>query len=470
MSGPSAQLRSTLPASIEGPAHEASLWKIVAIAMLGSLLAQLDATIVNVSISPIASHFHAPLSSIQWVTSGYLLALAFALPLNAWLIERFGAKVLYLWCFSIFALCSALCGLAWSAPSLIGFRLLQGACGGVLAPMAQLMVKRAAGDQFTRIAGYASIPVLLGPALGPVIAGAVLHLASWRWLFLVNVPVCILAVALARVFLPNDTVGSSQSRFDWLGLTFLSPGLVLLLLGLDHVSRPMGFASVMAGLLLLAAFLWIERRKGEAGLVDLALFRNRVFALASAVQFLWNGVMFAGQMLVPMFLIDVWREQPTAMGWMMAPLGLGMMITVPLLGLLTRRLGERTVPIMGAFLSLASTLVLAWLATRDSDRVILAAALLARGAGLGAVAIPVVSMAYAGIEQRALPMAAASINIVQRLGGPVLTTFCALLLSWLVQMPQLEGAGAWAYALLALAALHGIMTTVTMALPRTRRG
>jgi MFS family permease len=107
------------------------VWKITAVAALGSFLAQLDATIVNVSLSSLAVDLHSSLTAIQWVTSGYLLALALMLPLNGWLVERIGAKSLYLWCFSAFTLSSALCGLSWSANSLIGFRILQGMSGGL---------------------------------------------------------------------------------------------------------------------------------------------------------------------------------------------------------------------------------------------------------------------------------------------------------------------------------------------------
>src|ERR1700734_751241 len=121
------------------------VWKITAVAVLGSLMGQVDATVVNASLSSLAVDLHSSLATIQWVTSGYLLALALMLPLNGWLVDRMGAKSLYLWCFSAFSVSSALCGLAWSAGSLIGFRILQGMTGGLLAPLAQTIVARAAG-------------------------------------------------------------------------------------------------------------------------------------------------------------------------------------------------------------------------------------------------------------------------------------------------------------------------------------
>ena len=207
------------------------VWKITSVAVLGSFLAQLDATVVNVSLSSLAVDLHSSLATIQWVTSGYLLALALMLPLNGWLVERIGAKSVYLWCFSVFTLSSALCGLAWSTNSLIAFRILQGMSGGLMAPMAQMMMARVAGKHMARIIGYAAVPVMLGPILGPVIAGAILQHASWRWLFLVNLPVGVLAIVLAVLFLPNDREETRSRELDLAGFALLSPGLVLFLYG-----------------------------------------------------------------------------------------------------------------------------------------------------------------------------------------------------------------------------------------------
>ena len=134
------------------------VWKIVAVAAIGSFMAQIDATVVNVSLASLAADLSVNLSAIQWVTSGYLLALALTLPLSGWLVDRIGAKALYLWCFAAFTLTSALCGLAWSANSLIAFRILQGMSGGLLAPMAQMMTARAAGRHMAQVVSVAAIP------------------------------------------------------------------------------------------------------------------------------------------------------------------------------------------------------------------------------------------------------------------------------------------------------------------------
>src|SRR6202051_2833477 len=148
--------------SAESGGLDPLVWKITTVAVLGSFLSQLDATVVNVSLSSLAVDLHSSLTTVQWVTSGYLLALALMLPLNGWLVGQLGAKSLYLWCFPIFTLSSALCGLAWSANSLIGFRVLQGMSGGLMAPLAQVMIVRAAGRHVARVFSYAAIPLLLG--------------------------------------------------------------------------------------------------------------------------------------------------------------------------------------------------------------------------------------------------------------------------------------------------------------------
>jgi EmrB/QacA subfamily drug resistance transporter len=443
-----------------------SVWKITAVAVLGSLLAQLDATIVNVSLSSLASDLHAPLPVIQWVTSGYLLALTFVLPLNGWLVDRIGGKALYLWCFSAFTITSALCGLAWSAGSLIGFRILQGVSGGLLAPMAQMMMARAAGSQFARIAGYAAFPVLLGPVAGPMIAGTILHYASWRWLFLVNLPVGVLAIMLAMFFLPNDSEERMRRELDWVGLMLLSPGLALILFGTERFGQSSGLAAIATGCVLLVLFVGVEVRMGERALIALSQFRRKVFAVAAISQFLSNGAMFAGQMLIALFLIEACGRSPAMMGWMLAPLGLGMMVTFPLLGFLTGQFGVRSVATGGALLAFGATLVLAWLASRGLDLALLVPALFIRGMGQGAVGLPAISAAYASVERRNLPMATTTLNIVQRLGAPILTTVCAFFLARMLQTHSgHSGLNAWALAFLLLAALHALTLLTAIQLP-----
>lgn len=445
-----------------------SIWKITAVVVLGSFLAQLDATVANVSLSSLAIELHTGLSTIQWVTSGYLLALTLALPMSGWLVDRFGAKAVYVWCFAAFTLSSALCGLAWSASSLIGFRVFQGISGGLLAPMAQMMMARAAGRHMARVIGYAAVPVLFAPILGPVIAGLILQHTSWRWLFLVNFPVGVLALVLAVIFLPHDREHTRPRELDWIGLVLLSPGLAIFLYGSDRIGERTGLVAILISVVLLGLFFWTANRKRDKALVDLRLFKGGVFPVSATTQFLSNGAMFAGQMLIPIYLIRECGRSPGEMGWLLAPLGLGMLCTYPLMGMLTSRFGMRNVATGGALLALIGTLPFLYLANHTLVLTMLAVALFIRGVGQSAVGVPSISAAYASVKRDELPMATTSLNIVQRLGGPTFTTLCATLLGWRVAVTPLHESplSAYAWAFLLLCILHAGTAVAAWRLPK----
>ena len=401
-------------------------------------------------------------ATIQWVTSGYLLALALMLPLNGWLVERIGAKSLLPGKRFHALLC--LMRLGWSANSLIAFRILQGMSGGLMAPMTQMMMARAAGKHMARVIGYAAVPVMLGPILGPVIAGAILQHASWRWLFLVNLPVGILAIVLAVLFLPNDREETRSRELDLPGFALLSAGLVLFLydgsFGKRTVLRLYWFPIV-----LLAAFFRMAIRKGDKALIDLQLFTSKTFSASATTQFMTNGISFAGQMLIPIYLIRSCGQSPSTTGWLLAPLGAGMICTYPWMGALTQRFGIRKVSAGGAFLAFAATLPFIGLASHGLVLTVLAGALFVRGIGLSAVGIPSISAAYASVRKQDLPMATTSLNIVQRLGGPTLTTLCATFLGWRLGMAQSSAglSSAFTAAFVLLCGLHAFRSTWALA-------
>ena len=406
------------------------LWKISSVAILGSFLSQMDATVVNVSLSSLALELHTTLSNIQWVTSGYLLALALALPLSGWIVDRAGTKAVYLWTFAAFTLTSALCGLAWSANSLIGFRVLQGISGGLLAPLAQLIMVRAAGQRMARVFGFAAMPILLAPLLGPVIAGALLRFASWRWLFLINLPFGVLALGLAALFLPHDGHERRPRRLDLFGLVLLSPGVALFLYGSERTAEPFGLTALTLSVLLLSVFFWWATRKKDAAIIDLRLFNDGTFSAAVITLFLAQGVSFASQLLVPAFLTRAGGLSPSDVGLLMGAQGLGMICTYPLVGSLVERFGNRNVLLGGAVTALAGIVPFIYLASHGLAITLAAGALFVRGMGLSCIGIPSISAAYASVKREDLPMATTTLNLIMRMGGPTLTTICAAFLGW----------------------------------------
>jgi EmrB/QacA subfamily drug resistance transporter len=408
---------------------EPGAWKIIAVVILGPFMAQLDSTIVNVSLSFIKQELHSSIASAQWVVTGYLLALALMLPLNGWLVARLGAKRLYLICFSSFTLASFLCGMATTMPQLIGARLIQGMAGGLLAPLTQLMVARVAGRQMARVFGYAAVPVLVAPLAGPILAGTILKYLGWPWLFYVNLPVGILAVALAAWILPRDKSAPLRRSFDLTGFLLISPGIVCVLYGFEQSSHHGDIRLLVLGLVLLGAFIWDAHRKKSKALIDIQLFKIRDFSTAAMTQFLAFGIMYGGQFLIPLFLITGCSLTATQAGWILGSMGVGMLCVYPCMGYLTDRFGCRAVVSGGVFLNFLGTLPFLWMAFGGFSMAPALIGLFVRGMGQGATGIPSIAAAYAAVPREKLSLATMAVNIVQRLGGPTITTVIAITVS-----------------------------------------
>lgn len=398
--------------------------KILLVVVLAPFMTQLDTTIVNVSLSTIRQDLHAPISTASWIISAYLLALALMLPLNAWLVDRFGVKKLYLFCFATFTLASVLCGAAPTINYLIAARVLQGMAGGLLAPLAQLMIARIAGKQMARYVGYVSAPIMLAPLFGPPLAGAILKQASWPWLFYVNLPIGVLGIVLAAMIIPSDHSLIKKRPFDLAGFLTLSPGLACFLYGFE---RPW---FLLIGIILLAWFLWIARQKKERALIDIELFKNRTFTIASMTQFLSNGIGYCGQFLVPLYMISGAGLSPMDAGWVMSAMGVGLICVYPLMGRLTDWLGGRAVSTIGVAVNVSATLPFLWMAAYGFNKPVAVVCLLLRGMGHGATGIPSLAAAYASVPHEKLSFATTSVNIVQRLGGPVLTTGLSVVVAY----------------------------------------
>src|SRR5829696_7279973 len=218
------------------------VWIVASVVIVGVIMSILDTTIVNVALEVLSRELDAPLNTIQWVSTGYLLALAIVIPLTGWASEHWGAKRVYLTSVALFGLGSALCGLAWSAESLIAFRVLQGFGGGMIMPVGMSLLTQTAGPhRVGRVMSVIGVPMLLGPILGPVIGGVIVDSVSWRWIFYVNVPIACVALVLAAKLLKSDAGRADAGKLDWVGLLLLSPGLALFVFGLSESESQGGF-------------------------------------------------------------------------------------------------------------------------------------------------------------------------------------------------------------------------------------
>jgi len=434
------------------------VWIIAAACSCGPLMSGLDSTMVNVSLDTLSSAFQVPLGTIQWVTSGYLLALALSLPLSGWLVDRVGARRIFLGCFASFILFSVLSGFATSIHLLIFCRLLQGIAGGLLAPMMQTMMARHAGRHMARVIGVAAMPVMVGQMFGPSLGGVILGLFGWRWIFFVNVPVGILAICFAWFALPRDEVTTAR-RLDLVGFAMISPGLALLLQGLVSWAHGESTAplSLIASAALLAGFTWHALRRPVTALIDLRLFGGSTFRAAAATQFLSNAMNFGGQLLLPLWFLQVRHASPSATGLMLFPLGLGIFCGLPIMGRLSERFGARAISGTGAALSFAGTLPFVF-ASNHTPYAPLAVALFVRGFGGGSITIPSAAAAYASIPRESLGHATTSINICQRFGGPAGSAGLAIFLQFaLTRALTQTQAYHWTFIALAAIAAAGLL-------------
>lgn len=399
-----------------------SLMRIAIVLIVGALAVVFDTTIVALSIHTLASDLGVSLDTIQWVSTGYLLALGVTIPLIGWAQSRIGGKRLWILALSIFLAASVMCSLAWSAPSLIAFRVIQGVGGGIMLPLLSTLVVQAAhGRNLGRLMATVSLPVVLGPILGPVLGGLILNFGSWRWLFWVNVPFCVVGLVLAARMLPKDEPGP-RVRLDVVGMVLLSPAVVGILYGLSNVSKDGGFGRadaaipLIAGFLLLAAFAFWALRRGARALVDIRLLRHRPLAASTTLLFLSGFSLYGAMLLLPLFWQEVRGMDALGAGLLLVPQGVGTLLSRTLAGRMTDSIGARWVCVAGFAIVTLATIPFALAGPTTSD-LLLMAALLVRGFGLGAVTIPLMTGAFLGLERDEVPNASIITRIATQVGG-----------------------------------------------------
>ncbi|MFI5695164.1 MDR family MFS transporter [Kribbella sp. NPDC051586] len=390
--------------------------KLAAVLVLGALAPLLDSTIVTVAIHTLGIELHTSVSTVQWVSTAYLLALAMAVPITGWSANRFGAKRMWIIALALFLIGSMLCGIAWNIGSLIAFRVIQGIGGGLMLPILQTLLLRAAGrERIGRLMAVVTLPALVGPILGPVVGGLLVGHLDWRWIFYVNVPICVAAIVLAVRTLKPDPEPTAAA-LDVPGLLLISPALAGIIYGLSQVGDRGGFGHpsvllpLILGVILLTVF--VLRRTSEP-LIDLALFRTKSFTASTGLLFLTGFGLYGAMLLLPLFYQQARGETVTAAGLLLVPQGIGSVIARAAGGL-TDRTGPRPVVLAGIALTTIGTIPFAFAGT---SYWLLGIALVIRGAGLSAVNLAVMVGAFRDLEPVQIPHASSTTRIMQQLGG-----------------------------------------------------
>jgi EmrB/QacA subfamily drug resistance transporter len=409
---------------------------VASVVVLGAVMAILDITVVNVALKRLSEDFDSPLATIQWVATGYTLALATVIPVTGWAAARFGTKRIYMIAIALFVGGSALAGFAWNAESLIAFRVLQGLGGGMIMPAGMTILTQAAGAQRVgRVMSIVGIPMLLGPITGPILGGWLVDDVSWRWIFYINVPIGIVALVLSARILKRDRPQPAE-RLDFLGLALLSPGLAALIYGLATGAEKSDFGrtdvliTTIGGALLVLGFVAQALRKGNPNpLIDLRLFRRRSVAAASGTMVLFACAFFGAMLLLPFYYQLVRGETAFAAGLLLAPQGLGAMVTMPVGGKLTDRIGPGKVVLAGLAIVCLGVAGFASQMTVDSSYWVLGASLFVMGLGMGMTMMPTMSAAMMTLQHDEVPRASTALNIIQQVAASIGTAFITVLLT-----------------------------------------
>jgi EmrB/QacA subfamily drug resistance transporter len=406
---------------------------VAGVVLLGAIMSILDSTVINVAIDRLASEFDASLTTIQWVVTGYTLALAAVIPLTGWAADRFGTKRIYLGSLVLFMLGSALCALAWSAGSLIAFRVLQGAGGGMIMPAVMtIMTKKAGPQRMGRVMGILGLPMLVAPVLGPILGGWLVDDVSWRWIFLINIPIGLLAIAIAQIVLERDRPQPGH-KLDWLGMGLLSPGLTLLIFGLAESNGSGGFAAakswlpIVVGAALTLGF-FLHSRRSEEPLIDVRTFTHTRAGAAAGTLMLFAIAFFGSLLLIPLYYQTVRGATALEAGLLLSPLGLGAMITMPIAGKLTDRYGPTPWAAFGIPLLVAG-MVPFTMVSADTSYVLLGGSCFVLGLGMGFAMMPTMTAAMQAVPAAAIARTSTAMNIVRQSGASVGTAILSVLLA-----------------------------------------
>jgi DHA2 family multidrug resistance protein len=415
---------------------DAALLKTTSVCVLAAIMTILDTTVVNVAQRTFIDQFGTTQAVVAWTATGYTLALAAVIPLTGWAADRFGTKRLFIGSIVLFTAGSLLCAMADDITQLIAYRVIQGLGGGMLMPLVFTILTREAGPRrLGRLMSVLGIPMLLGPVAGPILGGWLIDDYGWRWIFLINVPIGVVAVLLAALIFAKDRPSPSES-FDFIGMLLLSPGLATFLYVVsslpEHGSVTDRHVWIPAaiGLVLTAGFIAHALLRADHPLIDLRLFRDRVMAVANAAMLVFAAAFFGAILLLPSYFQQVFHQTPLQSAIHIIPQGLGAMVTMPLAGRIMDRQGPRTISMIGITLMCAGMGAFAYGSWhQDAYFPVLVTGLTVFGLGMGCTMMPLSGAAVQTLRSEQVARGSTLINVNQRVAGSVGTAVMSVILT-----------------------------------------
>jgi len=400
-------------------------WVVAGTVMLGTMMAVLDSSIVNVALPDMRGTLGATVDEITWVVTGYILANVLIMPIVGMLSSRFGRKNFYLASIASFTLASMACGVSHTLSAIVVWRVIQGIGGGVLITVSQAILRETFPAEEQGLAmGIYGLGVVLAPAFGPTLGGWITDQYSWPWVFFINVPIGVLNLLLVSRFIEDPAyLERKKGRIDWAGLAFLMIGLGALQLMLENGEKDNWFDSAFITRLAVLAtvglifFIWREL-KTDGPAVDIRLFKNSAFASATAIGGILGLGLYAALFLLPIFLQSLLGYSAMESGLVLMPRGLAMAVLMPLAGRAYNRIGPRMLVGVGLAVSAYSFYALSNLTTSVGFWDLFWPQLW-QGVGFGLIFVALSTAALATVERSRMTAAAGLYNVVRQVFGSV---------------------------------------------------
>ncbi|GMA63488.1 DHA2 family efflux MFS transporter permease subunit [Alicyclobacillus fastidiosus] len=403
------------------------------IVLLGSFMAILDTSVVNVAIPKMEVALNTNTSSIQWVLTGYMLVTGIIVPTSGWLIDTLGPKKLLIFSLIVFTVASALCGVAWNLSSIIAFRILQAIGGGLLQPVAQTIIYRIfPRERIGAVMGLFGVTIMAAPAFGPLLSGYFVEYSSWRLIFFVNVPIGIVAIFMAIVFM-HEFSHEAKASLDVLGLTLSTIGFFALLYGFNNVPDHGWGSTIVRGSVAVGAVslicLVITELRVKNPLLQLRVLTNYTYTVSLIIVSLLNVALFVGIFLLPLYLQNIMGYTPMRSGMFMTPAALASAVMMPISGRLFDKIGARPLGLIGLGILTVSTFGFTFLTTESTSSHI-QFLYIVRSVGMGLAMMPIMTAgttALVAVAPQLVSQAAAVNNTVRQvasgLGTALLTVY-----------------------------------------------
>ncbi len=409
--------------------------------MLATIMQVLDTTIANVALPSMVGDLGASRDTINWVLTSYIVAAAIMTPLTGWLSDRFGRKELFLVSVVGFTITSMACGIAWSLETMVLFRLLQGVFGAAIVPLSQtFLLDINPRERHGQAMAMWGAGIMVAPIIGPTLGGWLTESLNWRWVFFINLPVGIVAFLGCAAYLPQ--VAKRLRGFDFFGFAMLSLGVGALQLMLDRGGEVDWFAApeiwIELGLALTGFWVFVVHlATGRDTFIDPHIFTDRNFATGLVFIFVIGIVLLASLALLPPMLSTIFGYPTITTGIIMAPRGVGTMISMIVVGRLVRRVDARYLVVVGLCLTAYSLYVMTGFSPQMDDRLIIESGIV-QGLGLGLVFVPLSTVAFATLDARHRTDAASLFSLVRNIGSSIGISIVTVYLTRNVQVNHVE--------------------------------